>query len=58
MIPLKEQEHLQTRAAVPYRDPNLDAQPEQIKIKRQQEQQNSHLESTSQWRKRWFQSNI
>ena len=58
IIPLKEQEHLQTRAAVPYRDPNLDAQPEQIKIKRQQEQQNSHLESTSQWRKRWFQSNI
>lgn len=58
MISLKEQEHLQTRAAVPYRDPNLDDLPEQIKIKRQQEQQNSNLESTSQWRKRWFQSNI
>ena len=53
-LPLQEQEHLRTRAAVPYRDPNLQAQPEQIMITRQQEQQNSNLESTSQWRKRWL----
>ena len=53
-LPLQEQEHLRTRAAVPYRDPNLQAQPEQIIITRQQEQQNSNLESTSQWRKRWL----
>lgn len=53
-LPLKEQEHLRTRAAVPYRDPNLQTQPEQIKSIRQQEQQNSNLEATSQWRKRWL----
>ncbi|WP_019507156.1 tRNA (5-methylaminomethyl-2-thiouridine)(34)-methyltransferase MnmD [Pleurocapsa sp. PCC 7319] len=53
-LPLKEQEHLRTRAAIPYRDPNLQTQPEKIKITRQQEQQNSNLETTSQWRKRWL----
>ena len=54
----KEQEHLATRAAVPYRDPNLQEQPEQIIYRRQQEQQNSNLETASRWRKRWLKSYI
>jgi tRNA U34 5-methylaminomethyl-2-thiouridine-forming methyltransferase MnmC len=50
----QEQEHLQTRAAVPYRDPNLSDSKEVILQRRQQEQQLSRLEPTSQWKKRWF----
>ncbi len=48
-----EIEHLHTKAAVPYRDPSLSASPEIIISRRQQEQENSHLEPTSHWRKRW-----
>ena len=48
-----EIEHLQTRAAVPYRDPQLRDDAATITQRRQQEQQVSNLESTSQWRKRW-----
>jgi len=51
----REQEHLQTRAAIPYRDRNLQDSREQIISNRQQEQQTSDLGSTSQWRKRWGQ---
>ena len=54
----KEQEHLKTRAAIPYRDHNLDLSKEEIISQRQREQETSVLESTSQWRKRWFGSNI
>jgi tRNA U34 5-methylaminomethyl-2-thiouridine-forming methyltransferase MnmC len=57
-ISLQEQEHLKTRAAIPYRDPYLQDNLEQILARRQQEQQNSNLESTSQWRKRWLELNI
>ena len=57
-LPPREQEHLITRAAIPYRDRNLNLSPEQIVHQRQQEQQTSSLESTSQWRKRWLRSNI
>ncbi|MGB3532188.1 MAG: MnmC family methyltransferase [Microcoleaceae cyanobacterium] len=49
----KEMEHLQTRAAIPYRDPNLSDAKEAIIQRRQQEQQLSVLEPTSQWKKRW-----
>ena len=49
-----EQEHLQTRAAVPYRDPKLIDSPEAIIKRRELEQQASDLEPTSRWRKRWF----
>jgi tRNA U34 5-methylaminomethyl-2-thiouridine-forming methyltransferase MnmC len=49
-----EIEHLQTRAAVPYRDPQLQDCTSIIRQRRQQEQQDSTLEGTSQWRKRWF----
>ena len=52
----QEQEHLRTRATIPYRDCYLDASPEQIIAQRQKEQAASNLESTSQWRKRWLES--
>ncbi len=48
-----EQEHLYTRAAVPYRDPTLRGARDQIRLARQQEQQQSALEPTSAWKKRW-----
>jgi tRNA U34 5-methylaminomethyl-2-thiouridine-forming methyltransferase MnmC len=48
-----EAEHLQTRAAIPYRDPNLSDTIEMILKRRQEEVQVSTLESSSQWRKRW-----
>lgn len=48
-----EQEHLTTRAAIPYRDPTLADTAEVILQRHQQEQQQSQRESTSSWRKRW-----
>ncbi|QLE57474.1 tRNA (5-methylaminomethyl-2-thiouridine)(34)-methyltransferase MnmD [Nostoc sp. TCL26-01] len=52
-----EQEHLLTRAAIPYRDPQLNDCTDVIVQRRQQEQQVSLLEPTSRWRKRWLLSN-
>lgn len=52
----QEQEHRQTRAAIPYRDPQLQDTAENIHQKRKLEQQNCNLESTSQWKKRWYSS--
>ncbi|MFS0515469.1 tRNA (5-methylaminomethyl-2-thiouridine)(34)-methyltransferase MnmD [Nostoc sp. UIC 10607] len=49
-----EKEHLLTRAAIPYRDPELSDSTEVIVMRRQQEQQTSSLETTSRWRKRWL----
>lgn len=54
MLSQKELEHLKTRAAIPYRDPNLEDLPQKIISRRREEQKLSTLESTSQWRKRWF----
>ncbi len=48
-----EQEHLHTRAAIPYRDPTLADTAEVILARHQQEQQSSQRESTSSWRRRW-----
>ncbi|ALF54431.1 hypothetical protein ACX27_18835 [Nostoc piscinale CENA21] len=53
----EEQEHLLTRAAIPYRDPQLNDPPEAIIVRRQQEQQVCSLEPTSHWRKRWLMKN-
>lgn len=53
-LSLQEQEHLLTRAAVPYRDPTLSASAEAIRQRRQQEQAASNLIPTSRWRKRWL----
>jgi tRNA U34 5-methylaminomethyl-2-thiouridine-forming methyltransferase MnmC len=56
--PLSQQEleHLQTRAAIPYRDPTLTDSMAKIAIRREFEQDDCGLESTSQWKKRWRQS--
>ncbi|HEY9626046.1 MAG TPA: MnmC family methyltransferase [Coleofasciculaceae cyanobacterium] len=48
-----EQEHLQTRASVPYRDANLSDTAEVILAQHQQEQEQCQKESTSSWRRRW-----
>lgn len=53
-LSVAEKEHLQTRAAIPYRDPSLSDTGELILSRREQEQQTSPLEPTSQWRKRWL----
>lgn len=49
----RSQEHLQTRAAVPYRDPQLCDPAHVILQRRQIEQQASSLEPSSHWHKRW-----
>lgn len=49
----QELEHLQTRAAVPYRDPHLSDPAEAISQRRLVEQQASSLEPSSHWKKRW-----
>ncbi len=53
--PLSQQEleHLQTRAAIPYRDPTLSDSIAKIVIRRELEQDDCGLETTSQWKKRW-----
>ena len=53
-LSLQEQEHLQTRAAIPYRDPNLVDSAALIIQRRENEQKVSCLESTSEWKKRWY----
>jgi tRNA U34 5-methylaminomethyl-2-thiouridine-forming methyltransferase MnmC len=55
-LSLQEQEHLDTRAAIAYRDPSLQDSADTICLRRQQEQQTSILKPTSQWKKRWFSS--
>lgn len=49
----QEREHLQTRAAIPYRDPLLQDGVECLRQRRSSEQQVSFLEPTSRWKKRW-----
>jgi tRNA U34 5-methylaminomethyl-2-thiouridine-forming methyltransferase MnmC len=53
-ISLQEKEHLHTRAAIPYRDYYLRDSAEVIRQRRKQEQENSNLEPTSYWKKRWL----
>ncbi|MGV2827531.1 tRNA (5-methylaminomethyl-2-thiouridine)(34)-methyltransferase MnmD [Myxosarcina sp. GI1(2024)] len=54
LLSLQEREHLHTRAAIPYRDPSLNNSAARIKEHRLQEQKQSQLEPTSQWKKRWL----
>jgi tRNA U34 5-methylaminomethyl-2-thiouridine-forming methyltransferase MnmC len=49
----QELEHLHTRAAVPYRDPTLTDSMTNIINRRELEQNDCGLETTSQWKKRW-----
>ncbi len=51
----QELEHLQTRAAIPYRDPTLADSMAKIVIRRELEQDACGWETTSQWKKRWRQ---
>jgi tRNA U34 5-methylaminomethyl-2-thiouridine-forming methyltransferase MnmC len=53
-LSLQEQEHLQTRAAIPYRDPQLCDSATNILQRRLIEQQTSGLEPTTAWKRRWF----
>ena len=55
-LSVQEQEHLHTRAAIPYRDPELQDTAEGIRQKRELEQGDSSLEPTSKWKKRWTSS--
>jgi tRNA U34 5-methylaminomethyl-2-thiouridine-forming methyltransferase MnmC len=52
-LSLQEQEHLQTKAAIPYRDPDLHDSIEVILQRRRAEQELSCLEPSSHWKKRW-----
>ncbi len=49
----QELEHLRTRAAIPYRDPTLADSMAEIILRRELEQDDCGLETTSQWKKRW-----
>ena len=51
-----EREHLRTRAAVPYRDPEGRDSADAIHQRRREEQKHCGLESTSSWQRRWLQS--
>ncbi len=55
LVPLSpiELEHLQTRAAVPYRDPGLGDGAGAIARRREIEQRSSGLEVSGSWRRRW-----
>lgn len=53
-LPIMAQEHLLTKAAVPYRDPQLKDAINTIIQRREQEQLSSTLASSAQWKKRWF----
>ncbi|MGC6483446.1 MAG: tRNA (5-methylaminomethyl-2-thiouridine)(34)-methyltransferase MnmD [Synechococcus sp.] len=48
-----ETEHLHTRAAIPYRDPDGRASADTIVQRRRDEQQHCAFESTSRWQRRW-----
>ncbi len=49
----QESEHFQTRAAIPYRDPSCCDLIDKIIRRRELEQVDCGLETTSQWKKRW-----
>ena len=48
-----EEEHLLTKASIPYRDPHLMAENEDIIQERLKEQKKSKLLSSRQWREKW-----
>ena len=55
-LSLMEEEHLSTKAAVPYRDPTGLSTKIMILDRRQKEQRNSKMEATRNWRRRWGQT--
>ena len=48
-----EEEHLLTKASIPYRDPNLNSTAIDIFKKREREQLLSNLKSSKEWRNKW-----
>ena len=48
-----EEEHLLTKASIPYRDPNLSSNPKDIIQKRVKEQLLSNLNTSKKWRDKW-----
>jgi len=52
-LSVMEEEHLLTKASIPYRDQNLNSSKEDIIIKRLDEQLFSNLVSTNKWREKW-----
>ena len=48
-----EEEHLLTKASIPYRDPTLSSNKKDILQKRVQEQFLSNLETSKKWRDKW-----
>ena len=52
-LSVMEEEHLLTKASIPYRDQNLNSTKDDIIKKRLNEQLSSNLLSTKVWRKKW-----
>lgn len=48
-----EQDHLETRAGIVYRDPGLVGTAQEILARQNQEQERSDRRSTSSWRRKW-----
>ena len=48
-----EEEHLLTKASIPYRDQDLNSSKDDIIKKRLDEQLSSKLLSTNKWREKW-----
>ena len=48
-----EEEHLLTKASIPYRDPDLNYKAEDIIKERLKEQFLSNMSSTKKWREKW-----
>ena len=52
-LSLMEEEHLLTKASIPYRDPTLSSKAKDIIQKRFQEQLFSNLKNSKEWRVKW-----
>ena len=52
-LSVMEEEHLLTKASIPYRDQDLNSSKDDIIKKRLNEQSSSNLLSTKKWRKKW-----
>ena len=52
-LSLMEEEHLLTKASIPYRDPNLNSNANDIIQKRIKEQLLSNLKTAKKWREKW-----
>ncbi|WP_269607840.1 MnmC family methyltransferase [Prochlorococcus marinus] len=53
-LTIMEEEHLKTRASVPYRDPSGNSTSYKIHKRREAEQKSSSLKSTNSWKKKWI----